>query len=143
MVDVCAERGWLATTLHTQQIMQMVIQARWVQDSSLLTLPHLEAHHMYLFMKKSRNLQTLPGLRSVSCQQYEALANVLRAELDEGEIEQVCHSCSMQYIVNSAFQISLGTNEFDEIEDSREWRTFKSEIMTWIIENYKKKKRKI
>lgn len=96
MVDVCAERGWLAATLHTQQIMQMVIQARWVQDSPLLTLPHLGAHHLHLFTKRSRNLQTLPGLRSVSCERYEALANILRAELDEGEIEQVCHSYSIQ-----------------------------------------------
>jgi activating signal cointegrator complex subunit 3 len=89
MIDVCAERGWLATTLHTQQIMQMVIQARWVQDSPLLTLPHLEPHHMYLFTKKGVNLQTLPGLRAVSCKRYSALADILRGELDEGEIEQV------------------------------------------------------
>jgi len=89
MIDVSAERGWLATTLRTQQIMQMVIQARWVQDSPLLTLPHLEAHHLYLFMKKGSLLQTLPGLQSLCCKHYIALADILRAELDEGEIEQV------------------------------------------------------
>jgi len=89
MIDVSAERGWLATTLRTQQIMQMVIQARWVQDSPLLTLPHLEAHHLYLFMKKHNHLQTLPGLQSFCCKDYTALANILRNELDEGEIEQV------------------------------------------------------
>lgn len=89
MIDVCAERGWMSTTLRTQQIMQMVIQARWVQDSPLLTLPHLEPHHMYLFMKKGRKLQTLPLLRAVSYKHYSALADILRAEFDEGEIEQV------------------------------------------------------
>uniref|UniRef100_A0A2Z5TZE8 U5 small nuclear ribonucleoprotein 200 kDa helicase n=1 Tax=Reticulitermes speratus TaxID=60591 RepID=A0A2Z5TZE8_9NEOP len=89
MIDVSAERGWLATTLRTQQIMQMVIQARWVQDSPLLTLPHMEAHHMYLFKKKGSLLQTLPGIRSVCCKHYTVLADILRAELDEGEIEQV------------------------------------------------------
>lgn len=103
MIDVCAERGWLGTTLHTQQIMQMVIQARWVQDSPLLTLPHLEACNMYLFMKRSRHLQTLPGLRSFSCEQYSSLANILRAELDEDEIEQVCRNCSIGRIPHFGF----------------------------------------
>jgi activating signal cointegrator complex subunit 3 len=99
MIDVSAERGWLATTLRTQQIMQMVIQARWVQDSPLLTLPHMEAHHMYLFKKKGSLLQTLPGIRSVCCKHYTVLADILRAELDEGEIEQVSVRMS-QTIVN-------------------------------------------
>jgi len=89
MIDVSAECGWLATTLRTQQIMQMVIQARWIQDSPLLTLPHLEAHHLYLFMKNNNPLQTLPGLQSLFCKHYTTLANILRDELNEGEIEQV------------------------------------------------------
>jgi len=99
MIDVSAEHGWLATTLRTQQIMQMVIQARWVQDSPLLTLPHLEAHHMYLFMNEDSILQTLPGLQSLCCKHDELLADILRAELDEGEIEQVSVRMS-QSIVN-------------------------------------------
>ena len=94
MIDVCAEQGWLATTLRVQQIMQMVIQARWVNDSPLLTLPHIERHHMYLFMKKShgdkgKNLKSLPGLRNECYRNYSLLADILRPELDEGEIEQV------------------------------------------------------
>jgi activating signal cointegrator complex subunit 3 len=86
MIDVSAERGWLATTLRTQQIMQMVIQARWVEDSPILTLPHLEARHMLLFKKNGSQLQTLPGLRSVA---WRHAAEILRGELDEGEILQV------------------------------------------------------
>jgi activating signal cointegrator complex subunit 3 len=89
MIDICAEHGWLAATLHNQQIMQMVIQARWVQDSPLLTLPHLEKHHLYLFIKKSKNLHTLPGLITVSCKQYSVIANILSAALDEGQIKEV------------------------------------------------------
>jgi activating signal cointegrator complex subunit 3 len=99
MIDVSAERGWLATTLRTQQIMQMVIQARWVQDSPLLTLPHLEAHHLYLFRKKGSLLQTLPGLRSVS---WRRTADILRGGLDEGEIQQVSKRMS-QTVVNIVY----------------------------------------
>lgn len=99
MIDVSAEHGWLATTLRIQQIMQMVIQARWVQDSPFLTLPHLEARHTYLFTKKGRPVQTLPGLQSLCCKKSTLLADILRADLDEGEIQQVSVKRS-QSIVN-------------------------------------------
>jgi activating signal cointegrator complex subunit 3 len=99
MIDVSAEHGWLATTLRIQQIMQMVIQARWVHDSPFLTLPHLEAHHTYLFMKKGSPVQTLPGLQSLCCKHYKVLADILRSDLEEGEIEQVSVRMS-QSVVN-------------------------------------------
>merc|ERR1712166_894921 len=41
MVDVCAEAGWLDTTVNTMILTQMVSQGRWVQDSSLIDLPHV------------------------------------------------------------------------------------------------------
>ena len=36
MIDVSAENGWLSTTLRIMTVMQMVIQARWINESSLL-----------------------------------------------------------------------------------------------------------
>nr|CAD7572321.1 unnamed protein product [Timema californicum] len=96
MIDTCAERGWLATTLRVQQIMQMVVQARWSGDSPLLTLPHLEPHHLYLFSNKpkdpkhrGKNIRTLPGLRATCHNNYEALAAILRREMDDNQIEQI------------------------------------------------------
>jgi activating signal cointegrator complex subunit 3 len=41
MVDVSADGGWLFTTLNTMKLMQMVVQARWHDESTLLTLPHV------------------------------------------------------------------------------------------------------
>lgn len=41
MVDVCAENGWLSTTLKVMQLTQMIVQARFQTDSSLLNLPHM------------------------------------------------------------------------------------------------------
>lgn len=43
MVDVAADAGWLATCLGAMQLVQMVMQARWVDDSSLLLLPGIDA----------------------------------------------------------------------------------------------------
>lgn len=48
----------------------------------------------------------------------------------------------LQYTVNSAFQICLGTNESKlQIEENLKWRMFRSDILTWItkIEHWKRK----
>lgn len=92
-IDACAEQGWLVSTLRAQQIMQMVIQARWIEESPLLTLPHIESHHLYLFSLMSRSLKkqcTFPaGLKMACLNNYEALAVHLREEFDDNEIEQI------------------------------------------------------
>ncbi len=44
MLDVCAESGWLASTLRMALLLQSVVQARWDSDPNLLVLPHLEPH---------------------------------------------------------------------------------------------------
>eukprot|EP00195_Chlamydomonas_chlamydogama_P008421 CAMPEP_0202910650 /NCGR_PEP_ID=MMETSP1392-20130828/52608_1 /ASSEMBLY_ACC=CAM_ASM_000868 /TAXON_ID=225041 /ORGANISM="Chlamydomonas chlamydogama, Strain SAG 11-48b" /LENGTH=252 /DNA_ID=CAMNT_0049600813 /DNA_START=52 /DNA_END=807 /DNA_ORIENTATION=+ len=43
MVDVAADAGWLGTALSTINLVQCIMQGRWVDDSSLLILPHLDA----------------------------------------------------------------------------------------------------
>lgn len=49
MIDVVAEKGWLATTLRIQMLMQSVIQARWRDDPITLCLPHVDEHNYYVF----------------------------------------------------------------------------------------------
>lgn len=49
MLDVAAHHGWLVTALSITNLVQMVVQGRWIHDSSLLTLPNVELHHLYLF----------------------------------------------------------------------------------------------
>ena len=88
MVDVVAESGWLAATLRVVTMLQMVVQARWEQDSPLLTLPHLQAHQLYCLHQAG--LTGLPELMSRAEQGgYESLAKLLRPELEEREVEDV------------------------------------------------------
>ncbi|XP_045400038.1 activating signal cointegrator 1 complex subunit 3 isoform X2 [Lemur catta] len=51
MLDVAANQGWLVTALNITNLVQMVIQGRWLKDSSLLTVPNIEHHHLHLFRK--------------------------------------------------------------------------------------------
>uniref|UniRef100_A0A667ZUV8 Activating signal cointegrator 1 complex subunit 3 n=1 Tax=Myripristis murdjan TaxID=586833 RepID=A0A667ZUV8_9TELE len=49
MLDVAASEGWLVTALSICNLVQMIVQGRWLHDSSLLTLPHIEQQDLYLF----------------------------------------------------------------------------------------------
>lgn len=49
MLDVAANEGWLVTALSICNLVQMIVQGRWLHDSSLLTLPHIEQQDLHLF----------------------------------------------------------------------------------------------
>ncbi|XP_076004539.1 activating signal cointegrator 1 complex subunit 3 [Genypterus blacodes] len=51
MLDLAANEGWLVTALGICNLVQMIVQGRWLYDSSLLSLPHVEQQHLYLFRK--------------------------------------------------------------------------------------------
>ncbi|KAM9004103.1 activating signal cointegrator 1 complex subunit 3 isoform X1 [Sarcophilus harrisii] len=60
MLDIAANQGWLVTALNITSLIQMVIQGRWINDSSLLTLPNIEQHHLHLFRKWSQGKRKGP-----------------------------------------------------------------------------------
>ena len=49
MLDVVADVGWLSTTLQVINVIQMLIQGRWLTDSSFLTLPNIAESDVPLF----------------------------------------------------------------------------------------------
>nr|XP_053656826.1 activating signal cointegrator 1 complex subunit 3-like [Cherax quadricarinatus] len=89
MLDMCGCAGWLASSLQVQVLMQMITQARWHTDNSLLTLPHIISETLYCFKHAGNNIQCLPELVHIVGGKYERLAGMLRQELDEGQIENV------------------------------------------------------
>ena len=87
MIDVCAESGWLASTLRVVSILQMCVQARWDTDPDLLTLPHVQHPSLYCFY--NIGIHNLPQLVHKVAGKYENLAKMLRQEFDEPEIEEI------------------------------------------------------
>uniref|UniRef100_A0A672MCQ8 Activating signal cointegrator 1 complex subunit 3 n=1 Tax=Sinocyclocheilus grahami TaxID=75366 RepID=A0A672MCQ8_SINGR len=61
MLDVVANEGWLVSALSICNLVQMIIQARWLHDSSLLTLPQIQKQDLYVFRYK--NLWSTKGAR--------------------------------------------------------------------------------
>uniref|UniRef100_A0A182QHM2 Activating signal cointegrator 1 complex subunit 3 n=1 Tax=Anopheles farauti TaxID=69004 RepID=A0A182QHM2_9DIPT len=91
MIDISAERGWLPTTLRIQQLMQCIIQARWLDDPVVMTLPNVEPYNASVFnqIKTELPFLTLPALKEKCNRKYENLAGPLRQEFEEQEIEQI------------------------------------------------------
>jgi len=46
LIDICADEGWLLSTLRVMNLVQMCTQGQWISDPSLLTLPHLNHSHL-------------------------------------------------------------------------------------------------
>ncbi|KXJ73287.1 hypothetical protein RP20_CCG016160 [Aedes albopictus] len=91
MIDITAERGWLVSTLRIQQMMQCIVQARWIDDPVVMTLPNVEPHNAHVFkhVKLDHPFLTLPALKEKCHRKYENLAGPLRQEFEEPEIEQI------------------------------------------------------
>lgn len=86
MVDMCAERGWLKTTLQIQILMQSIIQARWFDDPAILQLPHINANNANFFS----NWTNLPDLIEYFKSDRNSLEEDLRKEFTEYEIKEIC-----------------------------------------------------
>ena len=115
MIDVCAENGWLASTLRIITLLQQVVQARWDTESSLLTLPHIEPHTLYLF--NQLHASCLPELVYTLKGNYERLASVLRSELEEREVEDVWSALQRMPILD--ILISVGDKRVERRERNR------------------------
>ncbi|XP_011704031.1 PREDICTED: activating signal cointegrator 1 complex subunit 3 isoform X2 [Wasmannia auropunctata] len=86
MIDTVAERGWLTSTLRIMQLFQMIVQARWIDESAITTLPYIRKEDLHLFSSLSR---ALPILCSVTCDNYNKLEKVLRENYRVDQIHEI------------------------------------------------------
>lgn len=91
MIDTVAERGWLTSTLTIMQLFQMIIQARWIDESAITTLPHIKKEDLSLF---SSLLTAFPILCFITRKNYNKLAKVLCREYSEEQINEVINLIS-------------------------------------------------
>lgn len=77
MVDVSAEAGWLTTSLRTMQLAQMVVQGRWLSDSTLLNVPHMNDHLLAaLWDEGVEALPQLMQLQQTKPQRYRKMSTL-------------------------------------------------------------------
>uniref|UniRef100_A0A8C5ESZ6 Activating signal cointegrator 1 complex subunit 3 n=1 Tax=Gouania willdenowi TaxID=441366 RepID=A0A8C5ESZ6_GOUWI len=66
MLDVAANEGWLVTAISICNLVQMIVQGRWLDDSAFLTLPHFQQHHLYLFRYSMKHEAVIHSLHLLS-----------------------------------------------------------------------------
>ncbi|XP_032538477.1 LOW QUALITY PROTEIN: activating signal cointegrator 1 complex subunit 3 [Chiroxiphia lanceolata] len=117
MLDVAAHHGWLVTALNITSLVQMVVQGRWIHDSSLLTLPNIELQHLYLFRKWSQGqrksvhggyqgpIECLPELMAACEGKENVFACILDSELQTAHISQAWNFLCRLPILNVSLSI--------------------------------------
>ncbi|XP_056674600.1 activating signal cointegrator 1 complex subunit 3 [Monodelphis domestica] len=117
MLDVAANQGWLVTALNITSLIQMVVQGRWIYDSSLLTLPHIEHHHLHLFRKWSQGkrkgppgsyqgpIECLPELMAACEGKEKILSCIIDGELQTAHVAQAWNFLSHLPVIDVDFSI--------------------------------------
>ncbi|NXQ47985.1 ASCC3 protein, partial [Catharus fuscescens] len=117
MLDVAAHHGWLVTALNITNLVQMVVQGRWIHDSSLLTLPNIELQHLYLFRKWSQGqrksvrggyqgpIECLPELMAACEGKENVFASIVGSELQAAHISQAWNFLCRLPILNVSLSI--------------------------------------
>ncbi|XP_043925219.1 activating signal cointegrator 1 complex subunit 3 [Protopterus annectens] len=132
MLDVAASQGWLVTAVNITNLVQMVIQARWIHDSSLLTLPNVEQHHLHVFRKwnqsrrKSKSghqgpIECLPELIS-ACEGgggENAFTDVLGSELQATQIAQAWNFLSHLPVIDVRLSVKGWWDNSDQKQNER------------------------
>ncbi|KAI3955130.1 hypothetical protein MKX01_034159 [Papaver californicum] len=72
MIDICANSGWLTSTITCMHLLQMVMQGLWFErDSSLLMLPSMNSELVSLLGKRGiSNVQQLLSLPKATLQSF-------------------------------------------------------------------------
>jgi activating signal cointegrator complex subunit 3 len=81
LIDLCAYKALLAPCILCIHFLQMIIQARWITDPDILTLPHINDHlYSQIF---SSYLCQLTDIK------HETLTNILNSYLSSTQIDDI------------------------------------------------------
>ena len=109
MIDVAAECGWLATTLRLQQLMQMVIQAIWIDDPPVMALPHVGPTLLPLLTAKHPwipgDLTQLPVIQKAATESYPELSALLMKDLDPEQVMDIRNVASGLPVIDLEMKI--------------------------------------
>ncbi|XP_036173870.1 activating signal cointegrator 1 complex subunit 3 isoform X2 [Myotis myotis] len=116
MLDVTANQGWLVTALNITHLVQMVIQGRWLKESSLLTIPHIEQHHLHIFRKWSPGMkgsrvggpgfiECLPELIHACGGKEQVFSSMIENELPAPKMKQAWNFLSHLPVIDVALSV--------------------------------------
>ncbi|CAJ0938540.1 unnamed protein product [Ranitomeya imitator] len=131
MLDVAAHHGWLVTVLNITNLVQMVVQARWIHDSGFLTIPNIEKHHLYLFRnwntgKRIRHseevtgpIECLPELVAACGGKEEMFFSLVEKDLSAAHISQAWNFVSNLPVIDVQMTIKGWWEDPGQAHDER------------------------
>uniref|UniRef100_A0A5S6QU49 Activating signal cointegrator 1 complex subunit 3 n=1 Tax=Trichuris muris TaxID=70415 RepID=A0A5S6QU49_TRIMR len=98
MFDITAEQGWLATALRTIHLLQMIVQARFVDDPPLSMLPGVDVYAARRLSSRCC-VETIPQLMETCRKDRNLLLRCSQGLLDPSQVEEVLLTLSRLPIV--------------------------------------------
>lgn len=115
VLDICGENGWLNTSLLVINLMQMVCQGRWIQDSDLLCVPHIETEHLTRFYNNSSyQIDCLPRLIDYVEKHQNVLEDLIGDLVDTNQIKMIYQNLSILPKIEISLKIN-GPMPFGEL----------------------------
>ncbi|CAH1724972.1 activating signal cointegrator 1 complex subunit 3 [Aphis gossypii] len=114
MIDISAEAGYLVLCLRLVQLMQMIIQARWITDPPVITLPNVEKH---LIPSQVLPLLCLPHLCNIALKSYGLFEEImLKTQLEHEEIEKAYKTIIDMPVVEVHLFIQGNWSDSEEVQ---------------------------
>ncbi|KAI8066325.1 Sec63 Brl domain-containing protein [Gongronella butleri] len=88
MIDIAADAGRLTTCLTIMNTLQCIKQARWMSESTLLNLPHIEQHMLQHFNVQGKRIICLGELLQFNDRQLLAMFGKIK-DLSEKQVADV------------------------------------------------------
>jgi len=113
MLDVAADAGFLVTTLQVINVMQMVIQARWHTDNSLLTLPGVYPHHVSMLTRGRMDspIECLPEFIDFIDGNFDRLHSLLGEDMSRVQLEHIMQAIEKLPLIEISMKIGCQSEE--------------------------------
>ena len=97
MLDYCADQGWCKASLAIINLMQMSCQGRWLTDSDLISMPHIEPEHLTRFFNHKPRIDCLPRLIEIcdKSNYQDILENLVGDLFDRNQLNDLYRTISI------------------------------------------------
>ena len=112
IIDVCVESGWLATCLHAMNLMQMVMQGRFITDPSCMSVPGVDEQKAASL--SGSGYEALPQLVD-ACVNKEAAARkaLTNAGLKQRQVDEAVNHCQRMPLIDIDVKLSKDGTEVE------------------------------
>ena len=112
IIDVCVESGWLATCLHAMNLMQMVMQGRFITDPSCMSVPGVDEQKAASL--SGSGYEALPQLVD-ACVNKEAAARkaLTNAGLKQRQVDEAVNHCQRMPLIDIDAKLSKDGTEVE------------------------------